>query len=81
MAAHQTEGAAKLRITQVRSLIGQKPKARASVRSLGLKRIHHSVVVEDSPQARGYLHAASHLLAVEQVKSDDVTGTIGNDEQ
>ena len=72
--AAQTEGAAKLRVTQIRSLIGAKPKTRASVRSLGLKRIHHSVVVEDTPQTRGYLHAASHLLAVEQVDSDDVTG-------
>lgn len=57
----------RLRITQVRSLIGAKPKARASVRSLGLKRIHHSVVVEDTPQARGYLHAASHLLVAEEI--------------
>jgi large subunit ribosomal protein L30 len=59
-----------LRITQVRSLIGAKPKARASVRSLGLKRIHHSVVVADSPQTRGYLHAASHLLVAEQVDNE-----------
>jgi large subunit ribosomal protein L30 len=62
---------AQLRITQVRSLIGAKPKARASVRSLGLKRIHHSVVVDDSPQTRGYLHTASHLLVAEPVDSEE----------
>jgi large subunit ribosomal protein L30 len=59
-----------LRITQVRSLIGAKPKTRASVRSLGLKRIHHSVVVQDTPQTRGYLHAASHLLVAEAVEDE-----------
>lgn len=58
---------AQLRVTQVRSLIGAVPKARESVRSLGLKRIHHSVQIQDTPQARGYVHAARHLVAVEEV--------------
>ncbi len=61
---------AQLRVTQVRSLIGAKPKIRASVRSLGLKRIHHSVVVPDTPQVRGYVHAANHLLAVQRIDAD-----------
>lgn len=56
---------AQLRVTQTRSTIGAKPKVRASVRSLGLKRIHHTVEVADTPQIRGYLHAARHLLSVE----------------
>lgn len=55
---------AQLKVTQTKSLIGAKPKARESVRSLGLKRLHHSVLVEDTPQTRGYLHAARHLLSV-----------------
>ena len=55
---------AQLKVTQVRSLIGANPKARESVRSLGLKRIHHSVLIEDTPQARGYLLSARHLVAV-----------------
>jgi large subunit ribosomal protein L30 len=71
MAANTPPDNPRLRITQVRSLIGAKPKARASVRSLGLKRIHHSVVVADTPSTRGYLHAASHLLAVEQVHGSE----------
>jgi len=58
---------AQLKITQIKSIIGQKPKPRESVRSLGLKRIHHSVLVEDTPQARGYLRSARHLLDVEVV--------------
>lgn len=57
---------AQLKITQVKSTIGANPKARESVRSLGLKRIHHSVLVEDTPQARGYVLSARHLVAVEE---------------
>ena len=40
---------AQLKVTQVRSTIGNKRPARESVRSLGLKRIHHSVVVDGQP--------------------------------
>lgn len=56
-----------LKVTQTRSVIGAKPNVRESVRSLGLKRIHHSVVIADNPQMRGYLHTARHLLAVEEL--------------
>lgn len=59
---------AQLKVTQIKSTIGQKPKPRESVRSLGLKRIHHSVLIEDTPQARGYLRSARHLLDVEEVE-------------
>src|SRR5699024_7697162 len=55
---------AQLTITQRKSLIGATPKASASVRSLGLKRIHHSVTHDDTPHVRGYLHAARHLVTV-----------------
>ncbi|MDQ6658781.1 MAG: 50S ribosomal protein L30 [Actinomycetota bacterium] len=59
-----------LKVTQIRSTIGNKRNARESVRSLGLKRIHHSVVVEDSPVVRGYLRTAPHLLTVEEIPTD-----------
>jgi large subunit ribosomal protein L30 len=58
---------AQIKVTQVRSIIGAKPKVRESVRSLGLKRIHHTVVVNDSPVTRGYVNAARHLVIVESV--------------
>lgn len=64
---------AELRVTQVRSLVGANRKAAESVRSLGLKRIHRSVVVGDTPQVRGYIQKARHLLTVEQ--ADATTGT------
>ena len=60
---------AQLKVTLVRSTIGNKRPARESVRSLGLKRLHHSVVVEDSPVTRGYIRSANHLLQVEPADS------------
>jgi large subunit ribosomal protein L30 len=60
-------GSKQLKVTQVRSTIGNKKAARESVRSLGLKRIHHSVVVPDNAVTRGYLRTANHLVSVEPV--------------
>ena len=57
----------KLRITQVRSLIGRPRPQRATIRSLGLKRIHHVVEQEDRPEIRGMLFKVSHLVKVEEV--------------
>jgi large subunit ribosomal protein L30 len=56
-----------LKVTQVKSTIGNKRPARESVRSLGLKRIHHTVVVPDNATNRGYINRATHLLSVEEV--------------
>ena len=64
---------ADLKVTQIKSTIGNKHAARNSVRSLGLKRIHHSVLVEDNAVNRGYINRATHLLTVENV------GKEGND--
>ncbi len=58
--------AKKIKITLVRSVIGQKPEKRATVRSLGLKKINSSVVKEDSPALRGMAAAVSHLVRVEE---------------
>jgi large subunit ribosomal protein L30 len=57
---------AELRITQVRSTIGAKHKQRESMRTLGLKRIRHSVVREDNPQTRGLIAVVQHLVTVEE---------------
>ena len=62
-----------LKITQVRSTIGNKPNARESVRSLGLKKIHQVVTVPDNAVNRGYLKSARHLLTVEFVKTNGST--------
>ncbi|HZQ31392.1 MAG TPA: 50S ribosomal protein L30 [Mycobacterium sp.] len=58
---------AELRITQVRSSIGARWKQRESLRTLGLRRIRHSVVREDNPQTRGLIKAVHHLIQVEEI--------------
>ena len=57
----------KVKVTQVKSTIGNKRGARESVRSLGLRKIHQSVVVDDNAVNRGYINRASHLLTVEAI--------------
>jgi large subunit ribosomal protein L30 len=56
-----------LKITLRRSLIGEKPKTRATVESLGLRKINASVERPDTPDVRGMIRRAGHLLEVEEV--------------
>lgn len=58
---------AQLRITQTRSRIGGTQAQRASLRSLGLKRVGHVVVKADRPEFRGMIATVRHLVAVEEV--------------
>jgi large subunit ribosomal protein L30 len=57
---------ATLKITYVRSVIGQKPDQERTVRALGLRRLHQTVQHEDSPQLRGMVHKVRHLVRVEE---------------
>lgn len=59
-----TSGNKSIRIRQVRSAIGTKPKHREILRGLGLRRIRHEVVREDSPAVRGMLAHVSYLVEV-----------------
>jgi len=54
-----------LKITLVRSTIGEKPNTRATVESLGLRKIRQTVERPDTPDVRGMVRRASHLLDVE----------------
>ena len=56
-----------LRITQVKSGIGYKPKAKATLEALGLKKINQSVEHSDSPQIRGMINFIPYLLKVEEL--------------
>ncbi len=56
-----------LRVTQVRSKIGIKPKQRGTLRALGLRRIDHTVEHADKPEIRGMLAKVPHLVRVEEV--------------
>ena len=55
-----------LSITQVKSSNGSNGRQRDTLRSLGLRRIGHSVERPDSPQLRGMVHAVRHLVVVEE---------------
>ncbi|MCB2223139.1 MAG: 50S ribosomal protein L30 [Actinobacteria bacterium] len=55
-----------LRITLVRSPIGQKPKTRACVETLGLRKIRQSVERPDTPDVRGLVARVEHLVEVEE---------------
>lgn len=57
-----------LKITLVRSTIGYKYDQKDTVRRLGLKRMHQTVVKEDNPQIRGMIEKVKHLLTVEEVE-------------
>ncbi|MFY9263096.1 MAG: 50S ribosomal protein L30 [Actinomycetaceae bacterium] len=56
-----------LKITQKKGLIGTKQNHRDTIRTLGLKKIHQSVVREDTPEVRGMIRTVAHLVTVEEV--------------
>jgi large subunit ribosomal protein L30 len=60
-------GGTRLRITQVRSTIGRPKDQQDTLRSLGLRRIRHSVVRPDRPEVRGMVRKVAHLVTVEEV--------------
>ncbi len=56
----------KLKITQVRSLIRQSVRQKQTIEALGIRRMNHSVVHNDTPQIRGMVNKVSHLVTVEE---------------
>jgi large subunit ribosomal protein L30 len=56
-----------LRVTQVKSTIGTKPKQRGTMRALGLRRNTHTVELPDRPEIRGMVARVPHLVEVEEV--------------
>lgn len=56
-----------LKVTQVRSTIGAKPKQRGTLRALGLGRVGRTHVVPDRPEIRGMLARVPHLVTVEEL--------------
>jgi len=59
---------AKIRITWIRSDSGQKPDMRKTLASLGLHKMNHSVVHEDSLSVRGMINKVRHMVKVEVEK-------------
>jgi len=65
-AAKKSDQPGQIRITLVRSLIGRPVDQRATVATLGLRRIHQTVEVADTPSTRGMITKVRHLVVVEE---------------
>jgi large subunit ribosomal protein L30 len=60
------KSSAKIRVTLVRSMNGTIGKHRETVRGLGLRRMHHTVELEDTPSIRGMINRVHYLVQVEE---------------
>ena len=56
-----------LKITQIKSAIGYRPKAKSTLAALGLKKLNQCVEKTDSPQIRGMIKSIEYLIKVEEV--------------
>ena len=56
-----------LKITLTKSTIGAIPKHNKVVKALGLRKLHHSVELADTPQTRGAIAKVTHLVTVEEL--------------
>ncbi len=59
---------AKIKITQVRSVINRPARQKATIKALGLRKMHHTVEHEATPQILGMVRAVEHLLSVKEVE-------------
>jgi large subunit ribosomal protein L30 len=60
------QGSKQIKVTLNGSIFGQLARISASVRGLGLRRRHQTVMVDDTPENRGMVRAARHLLSVSE---------------
>ena len=63
--------ATRLRITQRRSAIGRHRRQKQTLEALGIRRLHHSAVHDDTPQIHGMISRVGHLVEVETITTDD----------
>lgn len=64
--AAKNEAAKTLKITLVRSKIGQVPKARATVEAMGLRKLNQTVELPDNAATRGQIQKVRHMVKVEE---------------
>lgn len=57
-----------IKVKLIKSTIGQRPRNRATVRALGLRKINSTAIHENNPSIMGMINTVSHLVAVEEVK-------------
>lgn len=65
--AEKNETTKKLKITLVRSTIGQVPKNRATIAAMGLRKINQTVELPDNASTRGQIQKVRHMVRVEEV--------------
>jgi len=58
---------AKIKITQIKSVIDRSERQKRTIKALGLRRINHTVEVEATPSIIGMVRKVNHLVAIEQV--------------
>jgi large subunit ribosomal protein L30 len=63
--AKAKKDATSIKVTLVKSVIGRIEAHKATVKGLGLRRMHHSVELQDTPAIRGMINAVGYLLKVE----------------
>jgi large subunit ribosomal protein L30 len=68
----------KMSITLVKSPIGYRPEARATVRALGLRRLHQTVFIEENPATRGMVESIPFLVRVEEATETRSTAAAGS---
>ncbi|HSW93553.1 MAG TPA: 50S ribosomal protein L30 [Gammaproteobacteria bacterium] len=56
-----------LKVTLIKSVIAAQPKHKECIKGLGLRKLRHSVVLQDDPCIRGMINKVGHLLSVEEV--------------
>jgi large subunit ribosomal protein L30 len=59
---------AKIKVTQIRSIIDRPKKQKLTIEALGLGRPNWSVVHNDTPQIRGMVQKVTHLVKIEEIK-------------
>jgi large subunit ribosomal protein L30 len=57
---------ATIKVTQTKSSIGRLPKHKATLRGLGLRKINHTVELEDTPCVRGMINKVCYMVKVEE---------------
>ncbi|MGZ8567140.1 MAG: 50S ribosomal protein L30 [Actinomycetota bacterium] len=63
-----------LKVTQVRSTIDRPKDQKDTVRRLGLRRMHHTVIKDDRPEIRGMIAKVRHLVRVEEIGGEPTKG-------
>ena len=66
----------KLQITLVKSIIGQLENQKLTVKALGLRRMHQTVIRPDTPSVRGMVYTVRHLVRVEPAANDAALGVL-----